>query len=261
MAQYGFGLGILTLSQADTATDRITPVVCGVLQDVSVEINMQMKELRGAFQFPLDVAKGPGTVQGKARFASLGVGTIATILNATPTNDTVVASVNKRLTPATNAVADTALEIPANCTFLEPLYVIDLDTGLVMKRMPDATTAATLVKNEYTCNPTTGALGFSSTAGACPSKIDFSFTYTAATAAAAGQTAALANQLMGAGQFFSLNLHNNYRSKHIGWKLPAVTLTKLGYGPKLDDYTTLDVDFGAFAHPDTGTVLEFFSAE
>lgn len=258
MPQYGFGLGVLSLTDTtDSATTRKTPVVCGVLQDVTLEIAMQSKELRGAFQFPVDVARAGGSVQGKARFAQLGIGTIAAILGVTPTAAMKLASINEEITVNQSGTGFT-LDPPGNGIFYENISVFNRNTGLLMTRVNDGTAQGTLTTGQYTCNPSTGQYQVSSsdTSGASL-PLYVTYTYTENTL---GKTATLNNLLMGAGPTFKLDLHNNFRSKHVGWRLPAVTLPKLGFGPKLDDYTTIDIDFIAFADQ-SGKVLDSYFTE
>jgi hypothetical protein len=48
----------------------------GALQDVSVDISFNLKELYGQNQFPLTIARGQGKIEGKAKFANLNGGMV-----------------------------------------------------------------------------------------------------------------------------------------------------------------------------------------
>lgn len=245
MAQYGFGVGVLSITDM-TATNP-TPVVCGVLQDVSVEINQTTKELRGAFQFPVDVTRASGTIQGKAKFAQIGYGTIAAITNGTVTTGMKIASINEAATP----IAGTFTVTPSHASdFYENISVVNASTGVLMNRVAAASEAAGV---SYSLNAATGVYTF---ADASPVLL----TYTYDSAAGVGHTVTYTNQLMGAVTTFKLDLHNSFKSKHYGFRLPAVIIPKLGFAPKQDDYTSMDVDFLGM-QDSAGTVFEFFSTE
>lgn len=254
---YGFGLGFLAFTDTtDTATARKTPIICGVLQDVTLEIAMQSKALRGNLKFPVDVAGGAGSVSGKAKFAQIGIASIAAILNATPDATSVASALNEAHTPTTNTFT---LTPTGGGSFYENIAVIRQSDGMVMTRMPDATAQGSLTTGQYTCTtsgtPTVAAYSFC-TADSNP-PVNVTYTYSDSDI---GQEVVLNNQLMGALPSFTLNLHNSFRSKHFGWRLPNVTIPKLGWAPKVDDYTTIDLDFEAFADA-SGQVLKFFSKE
>lgn len=75
MAQYMFGVGALTLASQ----------LVGVLRDVTLDISFTVKSLMGAYQFPVDVARGPGKVSGKAKYANFHGSLIAAALGTTAT--------------------------------------------------------------------------------------------------------------------------------------------------------------------------------
>lgn len=70
--QYGFGSGLMYGIRNDIS--GATPVRLGVLQDVSIDFDGELKELYGQLQYPVDVARGKSKITGKAKFALLQAG-------------------------------------------------------------------------------------------------------------------------------------------------------------------------------------------
>jgi len=69
MAQYSFGSGNLILVPLASAAS--TPVAFKALQDMSLDFKFDKKVLHGQKQFPLAVARGKGSVEGKFKDASV----------------------------------------------------------------------------------------------------------------------------------------------------------------------------------------------
>jgi hypothetical protein len=62
------------------------PVELGVVQSSSVELKVDLKELRGPYRYPIQVADGKGTASGKVNFALFWPQTLAAITAGTLTN-------------------------------------------------------------------------------------------------------------------------------------------------------------------------------
>jgi hypothetical protein len=249
MAQYGFGLGFLSLT--DTSQTTQNPIVCGVLQDVSLDISMTVKELRGSLQFPVDIARSTGTVTGKAKFAQISAGVVNAILaGSTIGAGMKIASINEAKTPAANSTT-----VTGGVNFYENIAVVNATTGVLMTRMADGTAQGSITTGNYVVNSATGAYTFATVDSNPPVLITYTYT-----ASATGKTVTFTNQLMGASTTFKLDLHNNFKSKNYGIRLPAVVIPKLAFAPKQDDYMAHDLDFSAFADS-SGKILDFFSTE
>lgn len=121
MAQYNFGTGALYITDASTPAQS-TQV--GVLKDVTIDISIDTKELRGAYQFPVDIARAGGKISGKAKFAQISGRLINAILNGTQTaGATVIGSNNEAGTiPATSPYTITV----SNTTGWSDLGVYDV---------------------------------------------------------------------------------------------------------------------------------------
>lgn len=242
MAQYNFGTGALYIT--DSSTPAHTTQV-GVLKDVTIDISVDTKELRGAYQFPVDIARAGGKISGKAKFAQISGRLINAILNGTQTaGQTVIGSNNESGTvPATSAYTITV----ANTTGWSDLGVYDVTASKFMTRVTSGPTAG-----QYSCSA--GVYTFA--AADASHSVQISYSYTSSTA----NTVALTNQLMGSGTTYILNVFNTYKGKNIGIKLNAVTLGKYALGLKNEDFSDQDVDFMAFADA-SGNVISIYTTE
>jgi hypothetical protein len=242
MAQYNFGTGALYIT--DSSTPAQTTQV-GVLKDVTIDISVDTKELRGAYQFPVDIARAGGKISGKAKFAQISGRLINAILNGTQTaGQTVIGSNNESGTvPATSAYTITV----ANTTGWSDLGVYDVTASKFMTRVTSGPTAG-----QYSCSA--GVYTFA--AADASHSVQISYSYTSSTA----NTVALTNQLMGSGTTYILNVFNTYKGKNIGIKLNAVTLGKYALGLKNEDFSDQDVDFMAFADA-SGNVISIYTTE
>jgi hypothetical protein len=240
--QFNFGIGSLTLIPSGA---NPTPVQVGVLQDVSVDLSLSTKELRGSLQFPVDIARAAGKISGKAKSGAISGQLINSILTGSTS-----ATGRKAGTTESSAIPTTPFTITVtnSATFSEDLGVLNLTTGLPMTRVASA--------------PATGqysvAAGVYTFAAADTGQtVSISYSYSIA---GTGRTITYNNQLMGSGTVYAVALYNNFRSKDSGWRFPAATFPKLSMGMKNEDYTMTDLDFECFADS-TGKVLEYFGSE
>lgn len=228
-----FGAGYLSLIPAGA---NPTPVVVGVLKEVSIDIDQTLKELRGAYQFPLDVASGAGKIGIKAKAADLKGDLIAAILSGA----TVTPNASKKAAEESSVIPTTPFQttVTQGATFFEDLGVIDVTTGLSMAR--GATATGTGV---YAVNTATGVYTFN-TADAGHTVI---IRYTYGITTVGSRTISYANALMGSAATYITEVFNNYNSRNIGLRFPASKYTKLSLPLKSEDYTEFDIEGQAFA--------------
>ena len=69
--QLAFGAGALWGNRTDVTGSGIGPDQFGILQDVQIDWDWTTKELWGQYQFPVDIARGQGKINGKAKFARI----------------------------------------------------------------------------------------------------------------------------------------------------------------------------------------------
>lgn len=242
MSQYNFGVGKLTLISPATPAQAID---IGVIKDVSLDISFTTKELRGAYQFPVDVARAGGKINGKAKYGQINAGIVSAILNSTSSTGSKIG-----ISGETSVVPGTpwTITVTNSATWLDDLGVFNNTTGLYMKRV-----ASGPATGEYSV--TAGAYLFA--AADTTNSMSISYSYTAA---AIGKTNALVNLLMGSSTVYQATLFNTFRGKNVGVKLYAITIPKLAFAFKSEDYTEQDLDFEAFANTG-GQVLDFYTTE
>lgn len=68
-SQFMFGSGIARGIRNDIIGQ--TPRIFGVMQDISISFDGEIKELFGQFQFPVDTARGKTKIAGKTKFATI----------------------------------------------------------------------------------------------------------------------------------------------------------------------------------------------
>lgn len=243
--QINFGLGILAMVPAGA---NPTPVQFAVLQDISLDISYNEKELRGSKMFAFDKARSGGKISGKAKVGNIN-GAMYTNLISGATQSTG----SKIVVPSETGTVPTTpftITVANGATFDTDLGVINQTTGLAMTRVASAPTTG-----QYSVNTTTGVYTF---AAADTGKVMiFTYTYTAA---AVGQTISVTNTLMGAAPTFLAIFGNTYKSKYHGAKIYACTSNKLGLGMKAEDYTAWDIDLSGM-DDGTGKVFDLYTAE
>lgn len=254
MAQYGFGVGTLNLLPVSDDTGALTnqtPVQVGLLKDISFDISFTSKQLMGANQFPVDIARAEGKITGKTKIAQIFAATLGSVLGVTPSAG-VTYDVHDPVTAG--ALTLTAAGVGTNKVFGEDLGVWD-DTA--KKWLSRGAAAASGI---YSVNVSTGVYTFV----APDSTHQLQLNYTIVdTNTGVGFTSTLVNKLQGSGVLYSVTAFNSFRGKKLGVKLYAVTIPKLGLALKQGDYTDIDLDFEAFADQSSvpNKVLSIFSTE
>lgn len=246
MAQYNFGIGSLTFIPSGA---NPTPVMIGVLNDVSIDVSYDLKELRGSYQAAVDVARGPLKITGKAKNAAIsGAALLAALGGATSTTGSKVGITGEAgVIPTTPFI----ITVANGATFYEDLGVVDLTTGKQMARAATATGTGI-----YSVNTTTGAYTFNTADASHNVSINYAYT-----AAAVGKTVSLNNQVMGASTPFVLACYNNYANRGFGWRFPAVHIPKLSLALKAEAYTDEDLDFFVVQDPTSLKIVDFFTNE
>lgn len=244
--QYAFGAGTLFATQLTDAFGAAianpTPIQFGTLQEVSIDISGDVKELYGQNQFPVAVGRGKVKVAGKAKVASvnglqfnsiffgqtLAAGTYAAVYDTT---GALVPTTPFQITPT----------VPGSGTWAADLGVINA-SGLVMTRVASG--------------PTTGqysvAAGVYTFAAADVGiRMFISYQYTATSTTAKKMT--VQNIPMGYAPTFRCDLTESYNGKIVTFTLNSCISTKLGIASKLDDFWIPEFDFSAFS--DSGNTI------
>lgn len=255
MAQYSFGAGQLWgIPTADAfgnaiATNVASPVLFGVLHEVSVDIDFDNKTLFGQNQFPVAVGRGKGKINGKAKMAQLN----GSLINSLFFGQTMTSGIYSTVYDTTGALIPTTPftitpTVPSSGTWAVDLGVRDAN-GIPMVRVASA--------------PATGqysvAAGVYTFAAADTGKQVFiSYQYTATSTTAKRST--VTNVPMGYAPTFRADLTTIFQGKNFTLTLPACIGSKLSFSTKLDDFNVPDFDFDAFADP-AGNVMTWATTE
>lgn len=242
---YNFGLGSVTLTPGGA---NPTPVQVAVLSDVAVDIGYDMKELRGQYQVPVDAARGPAKITGKAKNAAIFSSLLFAALGGAVAP---VAGSKIGITGEAGVIPGTPFQITVaqSATWYEDLGVVDLTAGKQLTRV-----AAAPATGQYSV--AAGVYTFAAADTAHNVAISYSYT-----AAAVGKTITLNNQPMGASTPYILSVYNTYGTKSFGWRFPAVHIPKLNVGMKAEAYTEQDLDFLVVQDPASTKIMDIFVAE
>ena len=244
LQQYNFGVGTLFLVRTDIAVP--TPVRVGTLQDVSVDMSFQVKELYGQYQAPVAVARGQQKITGKAKIANLN----ARQLNDAFLGQTLAVGEQIQIVdeggPAGTVIPATPYQIVvANGAAMSAgnpgvdLGVFNAGTGIQLTRVASTPTAG-----QYSCDMTTGTYTFSSADEVSGIKVVISYAYFETTT---GNRITAFNQLMGSSPVFRLNLGNSFQGNKLALTLYQCLPTKMSWDFKNEDFTIPDFEFSAFA--------------
>ncbi len=242
--QYNFGAGTLFFVRTDIAAP--TPTRIGTLQDVSVDMSFDAKELYGQLQAPVAVARAKMKITGKAKFAKIN----ARALNDAFFGQTLATGEQIQIVdegaPAGTAIPATPYQIVvANGAAMSSgnpgvdLGVFNAATGIQMTRVASAPAAG-----QYSCDMTAGTYTFSAADEAAGVKVLISYAYFETTT---GNRITAYNQLMGWSPIFRLNLGNSFQGNKLALTLYQCLPTKTTWDFKNEDFTVPDFEFSAFA--------------
>lgn len=218
----------------------------GALQEVSLDISFNLKELYGQRQFPLTIARGQGKIEGKAKYASLNGG----MMNDLFFNQTNATGKKQYVNREPQTVPGTPYQVTVanGATFFEDLGVVYALTGVPLVRV-----ASGPAVGQYSVNNATGQYTFAAADTGLGMLIDYSYTI-----AASGNITTITNQLMGAATSFALVLPILYGASSFYVHLNACISSKISIATKIEDFVIPDFDFKAFA--DASDTVGFISS-
>lgn len=242
---FEFGSGTLWGVPIAGTAPNPTPMKFGTLQDVSLDISGDIKQLYGQKQFPEAVARGKCKITGKAKFAWIN-GKQLNDLFFGQTLGTGMVNVNldEPKTIATGAIS--ALTNAA--TFLQDFGVRYAATGLPLTRVASAP-----VQGQYSVS------GSTYTFATADNNAQILVSYTN-TAAATGVQANIKNQLMGFAPTIQVLLETVYNNNQFSVLLYAAVASKLTFATKQEDFIVPEFDFEAFANA-AGQIIDIYSNE
>jgi len=253
MPLYGFGAGALwgtPLTDANgAAIANPTPVLFGVLQEVSVDISGDIKELHGQNQFAEAVARGKTKISCKAKFGRINGLMLNSLFFGQTVSSGILADVYDTVGQAIPATPFTiTIAPPSSGTWTRDLGVRDAN-GNPMTRVASgpATGQYSVAAGVYTfAAADTGLTVF------------ISYQYTATSTVAKKST--VMNLAMGAAPSFRTDLSDGFQGGQTALSLYKCISTKLSFATKLDDFLIPEMDFSAFADS-SGKVLDWGTSE
>lgn len=251
MIVFGSGdlIGSATTDAFGNTIANPTPIKFGVLQNVSLDISFDVKELYGQGQFAVAVGRGKGKIAGKASMAQIN----GTLLNSLFFGQTLASGILNDVIDVTGSV------IPATPYTITPTIpgagAWTVDLGVVNTAgVPLTRVVATPTTGQYSVSA--GAYTFASAdAGAT---VFISFQYTAASIVA--QKSTVMNVPMGYAPFFRADLRMQFQGKTLIFTAWQALSTKMSFATKLDDFMMPGFEFSVFADP-IGRVLTYGVSE
>ncbi|HEX4097539.1 MAG TPA: hypothetical protein VHX64_12470 [Caulobacteraceae bacterium] len=237
--QYIFGSGNVYV----TPVGGGAPLKVGALQDVSVDISWDIKQLWGQNQFALALARGKAKIECKAMTGEFNIALFnSMVFNSTVAAASVQSPVFGELgTPTGGTHTITVANAgTAGANFLYDLGVTYAATGIALTQ---TNSVAPATAGTYHATAT-GHYAFNTADAALQMSIDYIYKGTA------GQTLAINNQLMGQAPIFQLILAETFGdlANTMVMILYSCTANKLAMPLKQDDFEITEIDFQAQAN-------------
>lgn len=220
-----------------------TPIKFATLQDVSLDISGDLKELYGQKQFPEAVARGKMKVTGKAKYAWL---------NGKQMNDlffgqTLGTGTKSVALDEQGTITAGSITVVNSAQFVQDWGVRYKNTGLPL------TFKTTPAIGQY--SQAAGVYTFNVGENATIVLISYTFTV-----AGSGTQLNIANQLMGFAPTIQMLLETVYNNQQFTVLLYSCVAAKLMFATKQEDFLVPELDFQAFANA-AGQVIDIYSAE
>lgn len=238
MINFGTGklIAVPLYDSTGAAVALPTPVVLGVLQDVSVDLSVEIKSLYGNKRYPVAIGQGKAKTDIKAKYADINGAVLGSLFYGKAPAQTVKA--------AALDVSGTIPSTPYQITPTVPLtgtYVADL--GVTINGVAATRVAATPGPGEYVVNTATGVYTFGSGEVGKTAKMSFEYTKTSVTTA---QLFTLTNDVMGVSPSFSVLLQTSYGTNTLVMKFNRAVSGKLNVPLTNDDFAMYDFEAEAF---------------
>jgi hypothetical protein len=241
-----FGSGVLIGTQLNVPNP--TPINFGLVQKVSVDTSVSVKELYGQFAFPVAVGSGTRKVTCKAslaRFSGQALGRL--FYNQTPTPGSTIsqfAEVHSVPSSAPDTITVT------NSTH----FVADQGVTYAANGLPLLNVATVTATGQYTFNASTGVYTFFSGDQGAGVLISYTYTQTATTT----QNLVIGNPLVGPTSTFSAVLFATDPTTNAQFSvtLNQCVASKFSFDTNIEDFAKPDFEFQAFANA-AGQVMSF----
>ena len=250
MFEFGSGTLFGFPAGGNTAANP-TPMKFGTLQDVSLDISGDVKQLYGQKQFPEAVARGKCKITGKAKFAAINGKMLNDLFFGQPMGSGMI----KTSLDETATVPATPFQITViNASTFKQDWGVRYASG-VNAGVPLTRVSASPATGQYSVNTATGVYTFA--AGDTGASVQISYTFVAAST---GTQLNITNQLMGFAPLVQAFLENQYNNNQFGVMLYSIVASKLSFATKQEDFLIPEFDFEAFANS-AGQVIDIYSNE
>jgi hypothetical protein len=239
-----FGSGVLTGTQLNVATP--TPINFGLVQKVSVDTSVSVKELYGQYAFPVAVGSGTRKVTCKAslaRFSGQALGRL--FYNQVPTPGSTIS----QFAEVHSVPASTPFTITVTSS---SHFVADQGVTYASSGFPLIAVASAPAQGQYSVN--SGGVYTFSTADQGQSVL-ISYTYTASTT---GESLVIGNPLVGPTSTFAATLFATDPTTNAQFSvmLNQCVASKFSFDTSIEDFSKPDFEFQAFANA-AGQVMTF----
>lgn len=251
--QHAFGSGLLygipLTDAAGAAISNPTPQRFGTLQEVSIDVSYDVKQLYGQNQFPVAIGRGKGKITGKAKFAQLN----GALVNSLFFGQTLSSGILKVVNDTTGAVIpgtpfQVTPTVPDSGTWETDLGVVN-SSGVGLTRV-----ASSPATGQYSVSA--GVYTFA--AADAGQTVFINYRYTASSTSAKKMT--ITNQPLGYIPTFRVEFNANYGGKQLVISLPNAVSNKMSFATKLDDFMVPEFDFEGQADS-SGNVMTIAMAE
>jgi hypothetical protein len=244
-----FGSGVLIGTQLNVPNP--TPINFGLIQKVSVDTSVSVKELYGQYAFPVAVGSGTRKVTCKASLARFSAQALGRLwYNQIPAlGSTVVAFAESHPIPGTGPFTIT---VGNNGSFRADQGVTYASNG-----NPLVCVASSPATGQYTVNNTTGIYTFST--GDAGVTVLITYSYTAISPLSTNsQNLAIGNPLVGPTSTFSATLFSTDPTTNAQFSvtLNQCVASKFSFDTNIEDFAKPDFEFQAFANA-AGQVMSF----
>jgi hypothetical protein len=240
-----FGSGVLIGTPLNVPTP--TPINFGLVQKVSVDTSVSVKELYGQYAFPVAVGSGTRKVTCKAslaRFSGQALGRL--FYNQIPTpGSTISQFAEVHSVPGSSPFTITV----SNATH----FVADQGVVYALTGLPLIAVASAPVTGQYAVNTTTGVYTFAT--GDQAAGVLISYTYTSSSQ---GESLAIGNPLIGPTSTFMATLFATDPTTNAQFSvtLNQCVASKFSFDTSIEDFAKPDFEFQAFANA-AGQVMTF----
>jgi hypothetical protein len=226
-----------------------TPSKFGTLQDVSLDISGDVKQLYGQKQFPEAVARGKCKITGKAKFASIN----GKMLNDLFFGQALGAGMVQIALDEIHSVPTTPFQVPITPPG-SGIFVQDWGVRYASSGTPLTRVAASPVQGQYTISGSTYTF---SSGDVGNNNVLISYSYSLGST---GTQLNIKNQLMGFAPTIQVLLQTLYNNNQFSVLLYSVVASKLSFATKQEDFIIPEFDFEAFANA-SGQVIDMYSNE